>query len=429
MITISVISTGTELLYDKSNTNLHYISKKLNSIGLKVNFNIQVSDHKTFLTKALKYSCENFDIIIITGGLGPTLDDITLSTVSEFLNKNIVLNKEIEQNIIDYFINKNTEVPELSKKQAYVIEGATVFVNKNGHAPGQKIVFNKKIIYLLPGPPREFIPMFDEFVFNELKKYQTGITKECVLHICSVAESKVEEIIRPVIESEKYSSDINFSILPQLNIVDIKITVTSENELLVDEELMLVKKEIYDCFKKYDEKETYIYGENNETLEYVVGMLLTKHKKTVAFAESCTSGMLAEKINRVPGSSLYFLGGVVAYSNKLKTKILNVRDDILKTYGAVSKEVVKEMSLGLQKVSEADYCVSISGIAGPGGGTKEKPVGTVWVCIYDGEDFLVEKTFFKGNRQEIKEQATNFVLNLLRKKLLKDLKNNFIKIQ
>ncbi|MFQ3675960.1 MAG: nicotinamide-nucleotide amidohydrolase family protein [Endomicrobiia bacterium] len=416
------MSTGTELLYDRCNTNLHYITKKLSSIGLKINYNIQVPDSKSSIIHALKYCYENSDITIITGGLGPTLDDITLNTVSEFLNQKIVLNKEVYQNIVNYFINKNLEVPELSKKQAYVIDGATVFINKNGHVPGQKISLNKKVIYLLPGPPREFVPMFDEFVFNELKKYQVGITKECVLHICGVAESRIEEIIKPVIESEKYSSDINFSILPHLNIVDIKITVTGQNELLVDEELMLVKKEIYDCFRKYNDKEIDIYGENNETLEFVVGMLLGKHKKTVAFAESCTSGMIAEKINRIAGSSLYFLGGIIAYSNKLKTKILNVRPEVLEIYGAVSKEVVKEMSLGLKNISEANYCVSISGIAGPGGGTKEKPVGTVWVCIYDGKDFLVENVLFKGSRQEIKEQATNFVLNLLRKKLLEDFK-------
>jgi nicotinamide-nucleotide amidase len=423
MVTISVISTGTELLYDKYNTNLQYVAKKLSLIGIKINYNIQVADDKTVLKQALKHCLESCDIIIISGGLGPTLDDITLDTVAEFLNKKIVLNKEVEQNIINYFSSKKLEVPTLSLKQAYVIDGATIFFNKTGLAPGEKIVVDKKVIYLLPGPPREFVPMFDEFVFTELKKYQIGFVKETVLHCCGITESKIEEIIRPVIETEKYSSDITFSILPRLNVVDIKIVVSGQNELLVDEELVLVKKEIYDCFKKYDEKESYIYGENNETLEYVVGMLLGKHKKTLAVAESCTSGMVAERITRVPGSSLYFLGGIVAYSNKLKLEILNVRKDVLETYGAVSEEVVKQMSLGLKNVTNADYCISVSGIAGPGGGTKEKPVGTVWVCVYDGKNFLVRNIFFKGSRQEIKEQTTNYVLNLLRKKLVEDFKN------
>ncbi len=423
MIKISVISTGSELLSEKSNVNLHHITKKIFSIGLKIDYNITIPDDKQILKQVLKFCVETTDIIIITGGLGPTVDDITLSSVAEFVSKNTTLNKEVYHNIVEYFSEKGIEMPKLSERQAYVIDGAEIFFNRYGHAPGEKIVFNNRIIYLLPGPVRECIPMFDEYVFTQIKKYQTGVTKECVLHICGVPESKVEEIIKPVIESEKYSADITFAILPHMNIVDLKIIVNGQNELVVDEELLLVKKEVYDCFKTNSfEGELSIYGENNETLEYVIGMLLGKNKKTISIAESCTSGMIQERINRVAGSSLYFLGGVVVYSDNLKVKVLNVRKDILKTYGSVSEEVVKEMCLGLKSLTAADYCVSISGIAGPGGATVEKPVGTVWVCVYDGEEFLTQKLFLKGTRQEIKEQSTNFVLDFVRRKIVKDLK-------
>ncbi len=415
MIKITFISVGTELFFDRINTNLFYISKKISSLGLKISTAITVPDDKEKIVETLKSVVPSSDIIIITGGLGPTKDDLTVKSVSEFVNKKIVLNKEVYQSIVRYFIDKGIEMPKLAHQQAYVIDGAEVYINKNGLAPGQKIVYNKKIIYLLPGPPRECHPMFDENIFPELKKFQTGITKETVIHLCNVPESRVEEIISAVVNSEKkYSSDIDFAFLPHLNIVDIKIIVSGKNELLVDEELRLVKKEIYDCFKDKPEQKA-IYGEDNVLLETVVAELLCKHKKTLAVAESCTGGMIANRITHVPGSSLYFVGGIVAYSNMLKMNLLNVKKETLETYGAVSEQVVKEMVSGLKMLTKADYCAAVSGIAGPTGGTKEKPVGTVWFCVSDGTKFFTECVRFKGSRVEIKEQATNFCLDLIRR--------------
>ncbi len=420
---ISVISTGTELLKEKVNTNLFYISKKLNSIGLDIKICSTVPDDEKVLIDTIKYHLECSDVIIITGGLGPTLDDITVETVAKFLNKKTVFVREVYENIAGHFVERNQEVPKLAERQAYVIEGAEVLFNKVGHAPGEKIVVAQdkkpKIIYILPGPPREFQPIFDEYVFPELKKYQTKITKEIVFHICNIPESKIEEIIKPVVEEEtKYSSDISFAILPHLNIVDLKISVSSEDELKVDEEINLIKKEIYECFDKYSLRDS-IFAEGRQTLEEVVGFMLGKHKKTFAVAESCTGGLLSHRLTNVPGISFCFIGGIVVYSNFLKNKLLNVKKEVLETYGAVSEQTVKDMCVGLKEITSADYCISISGIAGPTGGTKDKPVGTVWICVYDGVEFDVKCFRFLGTRTEVKEQAVNTALDMLRKKLLK----------
>jgi nicotinamide-nucleotide amidase len=423
---ISVISIGTELLKDKINTNLLYISKKVNSLGLKIMFSSTVPDNLETLKEVLKYHLDVSDIIITTGGLGPTIDDVTKDCVVKLLDRKLVFVREVYENIVRYFLDKGLEVPELAERQAYVIDGAEILFNKVGQAPGQKIVVKKdkkeKILYLLPGPPRELQPMFDEYVFKDLKKFQTKIYKEKIFHICNIPESKIEEIIKPVLETEqKYSSEIEFSILPHLNIVDIKIAVYGQDELIVDEEITLIKDHIYECFKNAGLPNA-IYAEDNQTLEQIVGILLGKHKKTLAVAESCTGGLLANKITNIPGSSFYFLGGCVVYSNFLKEKILGVKKETLETYGAVSEQTVKEMCVSLKNLVGADYCISISGIAGPTGGTKEKPVGTVWICVYDGKEFITHCFKFLGTRLEVKEQAVNSALEMLRQKLLKDLK-------
>ncbi len=419
MVKIALLSTGNELLSEKTNHNMFYVSKKLSAIGLSLSSATIVPDDKNAIKQILEKYLDIYDIIIVTGGLGPTFDDLTVESLSELLNKKLVIHREVSQNIVRHFVETNKDVPELAKKQAYVIDDAEVFINKLGLAPGQKISYKKKIIYLLPGPTKEFSSMFDEYIFPELKKFQAGISKECVLHICGMPESKIEEIISPVVKMEqKFSSDIHFSLIPYLNIVDIKISVTGKNELIVDEELQIVKKEIYDCFKKAGYGETVIYAEDKISLEFITGSLLAKHKKTLAVAESCTGGLLGHRITQIPGSSLYFLGSIVAYSNKVKTEILKVKTETLETYGAVSEETVKEKCIRVKNLTNADYCISVSGIAGPGGGTPEKPVGTVWICIYDGKNFYTKKYNLKGNRNEIKEQTVNLCLDMLRKIIL-----------
>ncbi|MCX7940672.1 MAG: CinA family nicotinamide mononucleotide deamidase-related protein [Endomicrobia bacterium] len=421
MVKVSVITTGTELLKEKPNTNLFYITKKISTLGLKVDFCSITVDDPTVLKTVFNFHFETSDIVLLTGGIGPTLDDVTVETIAKILNKKQVFVREVYENIVRYFINKNQEMPPFAERQAYVIEGAEVLPNKIGHAPGQKIVVKKdksqKIIFILPGPPRELQPMFDEYVFPQLQRFQIKVTKEAVLHICNVPESKVQEIIKPVVDIEsKYTSDVEFSILSHLNIVDIHITVSGDDELKVDEELTLIKKEIYDCFKNSGYENT-IFAEGRQVIEYVVGMMLGKQRKTLAVAESCTGGLLANRITNIPGSSFYFLGGVVAYSNTLKAKLLGVKKETLDTYGAVSEQTVKEMCLGVKNLTGADYCISISGIAGPAGGSKEKPVGTVWICIFDGKEFETKCFRFLGTRLEVKEQAVNAALDMLRLRL------------
>ncbi len=434
---IELVSIGSELLADKVNTNINLLAEKLASIGLSVARQITVGDNPEEIKEVFIESLQRAEIIISTGGLGPTFDDYTREVVAKVLKKKIIFNREVMSAIAHHFLQRNTEMPKENEKQAYIIETAEVIPNKIGTAPGMiieqrvkskeqrvkspllkraegKRALSSRLIILLPGPPREMLPMLEEKVIPYLKqRYETGITKSAVLHICGLPESEVDEKILSILEQEKRTEGLKFSLLAHPGTVDLKITLSGRDQLLLEQVLKKIKNEIYEILGEN------IYGEDGQTLESVIGQLLLKKKKTLAVAESCTGGLLGHRITNVPGSSLYFKQGVVAYSNQSKIKLLGVKSETIEKYGAVSQETVLEMAQGIKNSAETQCAIAISGIAGPSGGTKEKPVGLVYIAVIIDDKEMVKEYHFLGSRLEIKEKSVTTALDFLHRKLLK----------
>jgi nicotinamide-nucleotide amidase len=420
---IELICTGSELLAGKVNTNAAYIGSRLSAIGFELSLVIDVGDKKQDLLQEFKRAFERSNVVITTGGLGPTFDDITVETAAECLNVEIYPDEKVLNSIKEYFLKRSaTSIPKINEKQANIIRGAKVLENRFGTAPGQMLHFKfkdsekkcQKTLFLLPGPPGEMKPMFEENVEPFLKSYSVGIKKNGVLHVFGITESAVEEMIKPVME-EAVSGDsksVEFGILASKSVIDIKFSVSGTDELLVDETISKLKLGFGSVLKDN------IFGSDNDTLASVAGQLLLESKKTVSFAESCTGGNIAAAITDIPGSSSYFKSSVVTYSNESKMKLLGVKEETLANFGAVSKETAKEMAEGVLKLSDSDYAFSVTGIAGPGGGTKEKPVGLVYIGSADKKKTESFKLNFNGTRKDIRKRTVNTVLDLLRRKLI-----------
>ncbi|MBN1823793.1 MAG: competence/damage-inducible protein A [Endomicrobiales bacterium] len=419
----TVICVGTELLGGKLNSNSAFLGDRLSSIGLEPSQIVTVGDDKNTMKEVFRKAVGESNVVIVTGGLGPTFDDLTREAMAETLGRRLVLDRNALSQIARYFVSRNIDMPKNNESQAYLIEGAKLLSNPVGTAPGQLIETDKKpysdkneklLVFLLPGPPREMQAVFEASVFPALKRIETGIKKSFTLHVCGMGESAVDEKIRPIVEAERKLEKgvVSFTILAHQMIVDIKTSVSGEDELLIDETLTNLKQELRDVLKEN------IYGEGRQTLESVLGELLIKNKKTLSLAESCTGGLVAHRITNIPGSSLYFKQAAVTYSNESKKTLLGVKEATLKEFGAVSEETVMEMAEGVKKVSGTDYSISLTGIAGPAGGTSEKPVGLVFVGISGPEGPQAHKFIFSGSRIEIRERAANFALDLLRRRLL-----------
>jgi nicotinamide-nucleotide amidase len=419
---IELICTGSELLAGKVNTNAAYIGSRLYAIGFELSLVTDVGDRKQDLLQEFKRAFERSTIVIITGGLGPTFDDITVETAAECLNLEIYPDEKVLNSIKEYFLKRSAiSIPKINKKQANIIRGAKVLENRFGTAPGQMLHFKfknrekkcRKTLFLLPGPPGEMKPMFEENVEPFLKSYSVGIKKNGVLHVFGITESAVEELIKPVMEEVSGNSkSVEFSILASISVIDIKFSVSGTEELLVDETISKLKLGFGRILKDN------IFGSDNDTLASVAGQLLLENKKTVSFAESCTGGNIAAAVTDIPGSSLYFKSSIVAYSNESKIKLLGVKKETLTNFGDVSKETAKEMAEGVLKLSDSNYAFSVTGIAGPNDGIKEKPVGLVYIGSADKEKTESFKFNFNGTRTDIRKRTVNTVLDLLRRKLI-----------
>lgn len=418
-----LICVGTELLFGKLNTNAAYIGERLSTIGLDLSFVTSVGDNSDDMFEIFKKALDRSNIIIITGGLGPTFDDITREVAAKVLGRNLKINHEILNIITKYFNGRNIYMPKENERQAYIIDGAKIIKNQTGTAPGQCVEIGsdtKKLLFLLPGPPREMQPMFENDVFPYFENLQKEIKKSFILHICGLPESVVDEKIKPVIDNYRVlnSGGVNFTILAHDMIVDIKVSAAGTDEISINKTLDAIKQEFYSLLNEN------IFGEDSQSLEDVVGSILAKNKKTIAVAESCTGGLLSGKITSIPGSSEYFKEGIVTYSNEAKVRYLGVKEETLKNFGAVSEQTAAEMADGLRKISGADYAASVTGIAGPSGGTPEKPVGLVYAAI-SGENIKhVIRLVLPGNRNEIRERTVNKVLDFLRRQLYEAIYSN-----
>ena len=420
-----LICIGTELLTGKLNTNSSFIGDRLSVLGLDLSFITTVGDNPAEMEESFERALKRSQAVIVTGGLGPTFDDLTRETASKVLGKKLILDETILASLKDFFNKRKAEMPKTNERQAYILEGARALINKNGTAPGQMVEIKEsakgkndalKVLFLLPGPPREMQAMFEDTVFPYLKKYEIKIKKVLTLHVSGLGESAVDEKIRSIVEGEREleKETVSFTILAHRSIVDLKVSVTGQNEMLVDEIVHNLRKEFYDVLGEN------IFGTDRETLEGVCGKLLVERKNTLSVAESCTGGMIAQRITSIPGSSIYFREGIVSYSNDSKIKLLGVKDETLKAYGAVSENTALEMALGIRKTAGTDYAISVTGIAGPAGGTTDKPVGLVYIGLCGP---MIEKVYnfkFLGGRAEIRESAAITALDLLRRQLLED---------
>lgn len=420
---IELICTGSELLAGKLNTNAAYIGSRLFNIGLELSCITDIGDKKQDLAKHFNIAFSRSNIIVVTGGLGPTFDDITVETAAECLRLPIYSDEKVLKSIQEYFAKKSiSKIPKINERQANILSGAKVLENRLGTAPGQMLHFEfksdgkkyRKTLFLLPGPPREMKPMFEENVEPFLKSYSSGIRKNVSLRVFGLSESAIAEAIKPVIEEAKFgdSQAVEFGILASDSIVDIKFAVSGSDEFVVDSSIKNLNLRFGEVLKDN------IFGYNDDSLASVVGKLLIQKRKTVSFAESCTGGKIASAITDIAGSSLYFKSSVVTYSNESKLKILGAKEETLKKFGAVSEETAKEMARGILNLSGSDYAFSVTGIAGPGGGSKDKPVGLVYVGFADNKKAESFKFNFVGTRKDIRDKTVNTVLDCLRKKLI-----------
>lgn len=410
-----IIAVGTEvLLGDIVNTNAQYLSRRLADLGIYVYYQSVVGDNKERLKNSLNLAYSRADMVITTGGLGPTKDDLTKEVGSEFFQKPLLLHQESLKSIEDYFNKLNRELTEANKKQAYIPEGAVVLKNDFGTAPGCIIddasAGNGKILVMLPGPPREMIPMFENHVVPYLKKYQKGVLVSKVIRIIGLGESEIVDRIKDLIDSQT-----NPTIAPYAKSGEaiLRVTASTETEYKANSIIDPVISQIYDILKDN------IYAIGDTTIENVVAKMLIEQNMTISTAESCTGGLLAGRLINYPGISSVFMEGAVTYSNESKMKRLGVKKSTLEKYGAVSKETALEMAEGIAKTSNTDIGLSTTGIAGPDGGTDEKPVGLVFVGLYIKGNTYVKELHLTGDRENVRNRTVIYALDFLRRELQK----------
>ncbi|WAM34976.1 competence/damage-inducible protein A [Caldicellulosiruptor morganii] len=405
-----IICVGTELLLGQIvNTNAQYLSQKLAELGIDLYFQTTVGDNLIRLKNAIEIASKRADILIFTGGLGPTSDDITREAVCEYFGKRLILDQEILHRIENYFKRIGVKMPEINKKQAYVPEGAIILENKHGTAPGLIIEENNKIAILLPGPPFEMQPMFEEYVIPYLERFSNQKIFSRVLKFVGIGESSIEERLKDLIENQ---TDPSLALYAKPFEVELRISTKKSSKDLAKDLLDQMESRVRALLGEY------IYGVDNQTLEEVIVEMLMQKGLKVSVAESCTGGLICNKITNVPGASNVFDRGFITYSNQAKIKELGVSDQALKNFGAVSHEVAKQMALGALNNSLADIAISTTGIAGPTGATNTKPVGLVYVGIAT-KNYVDSFEFrFSGDRLKIKESASKAALNVLRRALI-----------
>lgn len=407
-----LISVGTEMLLGNIvNTNTRFLAEECAQLGLSMYHQVTVGDNHDRLVEVVKTALTRADIVILTGGLGPTEDDITKEVCAEVMGYSLTEDRHTRKRIEEFFRNNiYREIPDNNWKQAVVPEGALILDNHNGTAPGLILNKDEKHVILLPGPPGELYPLFQEQVYPYLQKLQPDIIRSRMIRICGMGESQVEDKLLDLIDSQTNPTIATYA---KIGEVHLRVTAKAESEEEAKQLLKPVVKEIKQRLGRY------VYStRDNETLEMAVVRLLAKNELRVTTAESCTGGLLAARLVNVPGASEVFGEGFITYSNKAKRKILDVSKSTLKKYGAVSEQTAREMAAGSVFAADADIGVAVTGIAGPDGGTEEKPVGLVYIAAYMKGKVSVERCQFKGDREKIREQSVIKALDLLRRCIL-----------
>ena len=415
-MTVELISVGTEILLGNIvNTNAAYLSEKCALLGLSCYHQSVVGDNEERMEEAIRLAVSRSDIVILGGGLGPTKDDLTKEVTARVFGRELYEDSHVKECIQDYFRRMHfKEVTSNNWKQALVPEGAIVVDNHNGTAPGLIIEDkeNGKTAILLPGPPNELKPMFENDIYPYLNQLQPEGIYSSMVKIAGIGESKVESEITDLMDAQS-----NPTIAPYAKTgeVHLRVTAKAENEDAANE---LMKPVVDELFKRFGDS---IYTTKEEvTLEEAIVELLAEKNMTLTTAESCTAGLLAGRIMNVAGASSVYNEGHITYSNEAKERILGVSHETLEKYGAVSPQTAHEMAVGAAKAANSEVAVSVTGIAGPGGGTKEKPVGLVYVGCYVNGNVRVEEYRFMGNRAKNREYAVVRALTVLREELMKN---------
>lgn len=408
---VELISVGTEILLGNIvNTNTQYLAEKCALLGLSMYHQVTVGDNRERLFAVLETALNRSDVVILTGGLGPTEDDLTKEVCAEVMGFDLVEDEHTRERISKYFKNNiYKEIPDNNWKQAMIPQGATVLDNSNGTAPGLIMEKDGKTAILLPGPPNELKPLFTEQVFPYLQSRQPEVIRSQMVKICGYGESQVEDKLIDLINTQTNPTIATYAKTAE---VHLRVTAKAANE---DEAKALLKPVVKEIKSRFDNA---VYTtKEEETLEMAVVRLLKKHELTVTTAESCTGGLIAGRLVNVPGASEVFREGFITYSNKAKRKYLDVSKGTLKKYGAVSEQTAKEMATGGVFATDADACIAVTGIAGPDA-DGEKPVGLVYIACYMKDKVKVEEYHFKGNREKIREQSVVKALDFLRRSIL-----------
>lgn len=410
MLNAEIIAIGSEMLTPfRLDTNSLWLTERLNAMGIDVKLKTIVGDDEARLEETIRDAMKRSEIVIATGGLGPTEDDITRKIFARVLKRQLILEDAIIEKIRARFARRNIPMPEINARQALIINGAKILENNNGTAPGMLLTEGKCTVVLLPGPPREMKPIFDASVAPALKQLAGDmLIVRRTLNIFGLTESRVDELAAPFYTKYRNPST---TILFKDGQIELHLTAQSRNE---SEALKLLDELSGQLDEVLDE---YIFSRRNETLEEVVGELLKRRGYTLATAESCTGGLLAGRITDVPGSSEYFLEGVVSYSNEAKVDLLGVPKKWIKTHGAVSEQVAEAMAAGIRKRAGSTFGIGVTGVAGPGGGSQEKPVGLVYIALADDSQTMSRKFIFPGDRQFIRTLSVNAALDVLRRRI------------
>ncbi len=409
-----LIAVGTEIILgDIVNTHSQYLSQKLAQLGINVFYHTSVGDNPARLRFTIEQAISRSDIVILSGGLGPTEDDLTKETVCEVLGLPLHQDAEALARMKAFFERIGREMTENNIKQSMVPDGAVVFQNDRGTAPGMAVEKDGKIVLLLPGPPSELIPMFEEQGYPYLESFSDAILVSRNFRVFGVGESMVEVKLGKMLNGENPT----VALYAKQSEVLARITAKADTKEKAAEMLEPVVGELYSILGDT------VYGEDVNSLEEVVVPLLKEKGMKIATAESCTGGLLSQKITAIPGSSEVFECGVVSYANRIKHELLGVQEELLERYGAVSEQVAAAMSEGVLRLSGADIGVGITGIAGPGGGSAEKPVGTVYISVaVKGQETRTRLFHFaygrKNERDTIRYTSAMNALDMVRRLLL-----------
>jgi nicotinamide-nucleotide amidase len=408
---VEIVAVGTELLSpDFQDTNSLHLTAGLNAIGLQVAFKTVVGDDEGDLASALRTALARSRVVLCMGGLGPTEDDRTRETMAGLLGRRLVFSPAIRARIRERFKRRHLPMAPSNLKQCYVIDGAEVLENPNGTAPGLWLGTRRNLIALLPGPPREILPMFGKEVVPRLARYGEGLTVRRIIRLTGLGESAMEMRLKPIYA--KVPAGVTVTTLAAAGDLSIRLTYSGagpreSGDLALDRLERAIDRALG----------PWIYSRDGAALEEVVGGLLRAKAKTIACAESCTGGLIGHRLTEVPGSSDYFLESAVVYSDRAKVRRLGVPAPLIVKHGAVSAQVARAMAQGIRRTSGADLGLAVTGIAGPGGGTPRKPVGLVYIALSRGRGVTVVRSLFFGGRTQVKFQSSQKALDLVRKAL------------